>query len=152
MKFNQLNKLKKHNVLQFLFVVFALYLLFTIFTKKEGFLNLQPKDISQTSAENMLLYNDYPVKNPQYLSNHNHDDFCENQIHGSKNLTTTNTMDWPTPDNGSCFPVSFCGGFYGKKSFPPKTPLPDPGFGSKGIRVNYYASAPSACEKQMIRS
>jgi hypothetical protein len=139
-------KMNKQDVLKFLLLGFSLYLLFAIFAKKEGFMNLQPKNISHTGTENLLLYGDYPVKNPPHLSNHNHNDFCENQIRGSKNLTTTNTMDWPTPDNGSCYPVSFCGGFYGKKSFPQKTPLPNPGFGNKGVRVNYYVSAPSACK------
>jgi hypothetical protein len=109
--------------------------------EKEGFLSF-PDNISQPgnfplSVDKPLLYGDYNVKTPPFLSALNASDiYREYPIFPAHSTKINNIRYWTKPENGTCSRAELCGYFYDdytNQHIPP--PLQSPGWNK---RVNYY--------------
>lgn len=93
------------------------------------------------SVDKPILVKEYPLKNPIRLNSNTQNEWKNYPVFRSSYKQRTNNVEyWPSPDNGKCSPLEFCGTLYNKKHInvvgEPK-PL---SLNCPAIRVNYYAS------------
>jgi len=116
--------------------VLGIQIIRLIFT--EGYQNLSPALVDKGP----LLNGSYPLKTPPGL-NPNTTSLWKTYPTfklGSYAQKTNNIRYWPTPNNGLCEPLTFCGSLYQpKKIHIPPRPVPIP-LDSPDIRVNFYAA------------
>ena len=116
--------------------VFYLAVMIYFNGKKEGFLNLDPGEFPLT-VDKPLLYGDYNVKTPPFLSALNASDIYKDYpIFPAHSLENNRIRYWTKPENGTCSRAELCGYFYDdytEQHIP--EPPPVPGWNK---RVNYY--------------
>jgi hypothetical protein len=93
------------------------------------------------TVDKPILVKDYPLKKPASLNAHTQNLWKDYPVFSSSYQQRTNNVEyWPSPNNGKCSPLEFCGSMYdNKKVIIPPGPKPVP-LDSDAIRVNYYAS------------
>jgi len=93
------------------------------------------------SVDAPILVKDYPLKKPARLNYNTQNEWKNYPVFSSSYAQRTNNVEyWPSPDNGMCSPMEFCGAMYNKKQLViPGEPKPIP-LNCPAIRVNYYAS------------
>lgn len=106
------------------------------YKNKEGFHNLSPGEYPLT-VDKLLLYGDYNVQNPPYLSAFNASDiYKEYPVFPAHSTKINNIRYWTKPENGKCSRAELCGYFYEdytKQNIPPRPPVP-----GWNKRINYY--------------
>ena len=105
--------------------------------KKEGFQSLLSPGEFPLTVDKPLLYGDYNVKTPPFLSALNASDiYKEYPIFPAHSLENNRIRYWTKPENGTCSRAEMCGYFYDdytEQNIP--APPPVPGWNK---RVNYY--------------
>jgi hypothetical protein len=109
--------------------------------ESEGFLSFTDHNLASgefpLAVDKPILYGDYNVKTPPYLSAFNASDiYKEYPIFPAHSTEINNIRYWTKPENGKCSRAELCGWFYDaytEQHIPP--PPPTPGWDK---RINYY--------------
>ena len=108
--------------------------------KKEGFSqynNHLPSGEFPVAVDKPILYGDYNIKTPPYLSDYNASDIYKDYpVFPAHSLENNRIRYWSKPENGTCSRAELCGHFY-EENTPQNIPGPPPTPGWNK-RVNFY--------------
>ena len=138
---------KNHNTEMLLLIVVVIAIMGSHFIQRTFYENYEGMNISllpgtyPITVDKPILVKDYPLKNPASLNQNTQNLWKDYPVFSSGYEQRTNNVEYcPSPNNGKCSPLEFCGSMYTKKPVHiPRAPKPVP-IDSDAIRVNYYAS------------